>query len=385
MKKYLINEPNLSKIEKEYVLEVLDSTWLSAGGKHTKLFEEKFSDYLGTKHSIAVQSGTAALHVALKAFGVGEEDFVILPNGSCGASISTVVQCGAKPIVLDVEEDTYGLDSKNLEDAILEYSPKVVQIVHVYGFPSKNISKIKKICEKYNVFLLEDSAEALGANYDGKMIGTFGDIATFSIRSEKMIGVGEGGVVTTNNTGLFEIVSRLASRAAPFRTKQSPYWTKYFYDGEGYNYRLPHILGAIARAQIERFENDILPEKLRVGELFRKIFKENSHWSIQNIAPKTSAVYWLNSLKFKNLNRDQVRQVGHYLENKGIECRSGFWPLSDMASYSSISFGLQEVGYDLFDKLLVLPSSWRLKEKDLVFIFEQTNIAIDKILKSDVK
>ena len=148
MKNYLINEPNLSALEKKYVIDVLDSTWLSAGGEYTTIFEEKFSSYLGTKHSIAVQSGTAALHVALKAFGVGKGDSVILPNGSCGASISTVVQCRAKPIVLDVEKDTYSLDSKYLEAAIIKFSPKVVQIVHVYGFPSKNLLRIKNICKK---------------------------------------------------------------------------------------------------------------------------------------------------------------------------------------------------------------------------------------------
>ena len=115
MIKYPINEPNLSKLEEKYVLDVLESTWLSAGGKHTVEFEKIFADYLGMKHAVAVQSGTAALHVALKAFGVGHDDCVILPNASCAASISTVVQCGAKPIVLDVEKDgDAGLDEIGL-------------------------------------------------------------------------------------------------------------------------------------------------------------------------------------------------------------------------------------------------------------------------------
>ena len=138
-------------------------------------------------------------------------------------------------------------------------------------------------------------------------------------------------------------------------------------------------MGAIARAQIERFEDEILPEKIKVGEAFRLIFGENDIWSIQSIAKNTKSVFWLNSLKFKNLDRDQVRSVGAILENKGIECRSGFWPLSDMASYESTNFGLQEVGYDLFDKLLVLPSSWRLSETDLKFIHKETLAAVDLV------
>lgn len=368
MIKYPINEPNLSKLEEKYVLDVLESTWLSAGGKHTIEFEKLFADYLEMKHAVAVQSGSAALHVALKALGVGSDDCVILPNGSCGASISTVAQCGAKPIVLDVEKETYALDAERLVEAIKIYSPKVVQLVHVYGFPARDTLEIQKLCKQYGVYLLEDAAEALGATLDGTKIGNFGDITTFSIRSEKMIGVGEGGVVVTNHSGLYESVMRLASRAAPFRGKESPYWAKYFYDGEGYNYRLPHILGAIARAQMERFEKEILPAKLRVGESFRNIFQEKENWTLQKEIPGSKPVYWLNSLCFKTIDKKQVRILGEILLDKGIEVRSGFWPLSDMASYNSVSFGLQETGYNLFDRLLILPSSWNLSEQDLQFI-----------------
>ena len=379
MIKYPINEPNLSKLEEKYVLDVLESTWLSAGGKHTVEFEKIFADYLGMKHAVAVQSGTAALHVALKAFGVGHDDCVILPNASCAASISTVVQCGAKPIVLDVEKETYALDAERLEAAIKIYSPKVVQLVHVYGFPARDTLRIQKLCKQYGVFLLEDSSEALGATFEGIKIGNFGDIATFSIRSEKMIGVGEGGVVVTNHSDLYESIMKLSSRASPFRTSQSPYWAKYFYDGEGYNYRLPHILGAIAHAQIERFDKEILPEKIRVGESFRKVFCESENWSLQKILPGSKPVYWLNSLFFKDLKRDQIRELGCKLYENQIEVRSGFWPLSDMASYNSESFGLQEIGYDLFDRLLILPSSWNLSNDDIQFIYSDVKNSINDI------
>ena len=381
MIKYPINEPNLSKLEEKYVLDVLESTWLSAGGKHTVEFEKLFAGYLEMNHAVAVQSGTAALHVALKALGVGPEDCVILPNGSCGASISTVVQCGAKPIVLDVEKETYALDAERLEEAIKVYSPKVVQLVHVYGFPARDTLEIQKLCKQYGVFLLEDSSESLGATLGGIKIGNFGDITTFSIRSEKMIGVGEGGVVVTNHSGLYESVMRLSSRAAPFRTNQSPYWAKYFYDGEGYNYRLPHILGAIARAQMERFEKDILPEKIRVGESFRNIFQENENWSLQKKIHDSKPVYWLNSLCFKTIDKHQVMELGGTLYRQGIEVRSGFWPLSDMASYYSESFGLQEIGYDLFDRHLILPSSWKLSENDIQFIHSIVTGLIDEKFK----
>lgn len=381
MIKYPINTPNLSKLERKYVLDVLESTWLSSGGKHTVAFEKLFADYLGMKHAVAVQSGTAALHVALKSVGVGIGDRVILPNYSCGGSISSVVQCGAVPVILDVELDTYGLNAENLESAIKTFSPKVVQLVHVYGFPARDTLEIKGLCKRYDVVLLEDSAEALGAKLQGTKLGNFGDITAFSIRSEKMIGVGEGGVVVTNNLALYENVLKLASRSAPFRTSASPYWAKYFYDGEGYNYRLPHILGAIAHGQIERFESELLPAKIRVGETFREVFKENEYWTLQSKIEGAEPVYWLNSICFKSWEKDKIRQLGSFLYDNEIEVRSGFWPLSDMAGFPSHCFGIQENSHRLFDSLLVLPSAGSLQKGDIKHIYDVVCKFIEKEAK----
>ena len=378
MIKYPINMPNISELERKYVLDVLDKGWLSAGGEHTLAFEETFANYLGAKHAIAVQSGTAALHLALKAIGVAPGDYVILPSSSCGGSISSVVQCGAVPIILDVELETYGLSAENLEPAIKKYSPKAVQLVHLYGFPARDTFEIQRLCKKYGVILLEDAAEALGATLLNTKIGSIGDIAIFSIRSEKMIGVGEGGVVITNHSGLYETVLKLSSRSAPFRTGASPYWEKYFYDGEGYNYRLPHILGAIARGQIERFENELLPEKIRAGETFREIFGQNDYWTLQSKIEGAEPVYWLNSICFKSWEKDKIRQLGSFLYDNEIEVRSGFWPLSDMAAFSSESFGLQENSHRLFDSLLVLPSAGSLQKADIKHIYDVVCKFIEK-------
>jgi len=347
----------------------LESSWLSGGGKNTKIFEEKFCEYLGINHAVAVQSGTAALHLALKVVGVCSGDSVIIPNYSCGATISTVCQCGAKPVVMDIEPDTFGLDIEFLENAIKKYNPKALQLVHVYGFPARDTLKIKEICEKFGVFLIEDASEALGAKLQGNKIGTFGDIATFSIRSEKMIGIGEGGVVVTNETELYNKTLQLASRNAPYRSKNDNYWDKYFYNGEGYNYLLPHLLGAVARAQIERFP-EILAEKKRVGEAFRYVFKENDFWRLQNIADNSSPVFWLNTIIFKRLDIDLVRKLGQHLQKYGVEVRSGFIPLSNMDGFKSNPYGSQNIGEELYSQLLVLPSANWLKESDLIEIHE---------------
>ena len=136
--KYLINTPYISKLEKKYVKNVLSDGWLSINGTNTKIFEQKFNDYIGTKYTVAVQSGTAALHTALKTLGVKNGDKVIVPNYTCVSNISAVSQLNAIPIIVEVEKKSFGIEIKNLEKVIKKYKPKVLQIVHVYGFPAKN-------------------------------------------------------------------------------------------------------------------------------------------------------------------------------------------------------------------------------------------------------
>ena len=208
--KYLINTPYISNLEKKYVLEVLNKGWLSINGDNTKIFEKKFNNYLGTKYTVAVQSGTAALHTALKALGIKSGDKVVIPNYTCVSNISAVSQLNAIPVIVEVEKNSFGIDIENLEKILKKHKPKVLQIVHVYGFPAQNTLKIIKLCKKYKVKVIEDSSESLGAEIDNKKVGSFGDVSIFSIRSEKMIGVGEGGVICTNNLSYFNMIKLIA-------------------------------------------------------------------------------------------------------------------------------------------------------------------------------
>lgn len=379
--KYLINTPYISKLEKKYVNDVLLSGWLSINGTHTRVFEKKFNKFLGTKFTIAVQSGTAALHVALKSIDIKKDDKIIVPNYTCVSNISVLSQLLAKPIIIDVEKETFGLDVELVEKAIKKYKPKAVQLVHVYGFPARDTIKIKNLCKKYKIFLIEDASEALGAKIGKKKIGSFGDISTFSIRSEKMIGVGEGGVVTTNTKNIAEKAKLIASRYAPFRTKKDPYWKKYFCNGEGYNYLMPHLLGAVARAQIEKFDKKILVKKIKIGKLYREIFTQNENYKIlQFESKKNKSAYWLNSVYFYNKSPKIVKKLGNFLIKNGIEVRSGFWPLSNMNFFrkKSIVEKKYKVSQELFDHLLILPSNIKLNRKDIIFIKNKIDIFFKK-------
>ena len=365
--KYSLNLPSLSSLEKKYVLDVLKSGWLSSNGTHTQIFQQKFSKIINRKYSLAVQSGTAALHLALKSLNCNAKDKVIIPNYTCVSNISSVAQCSAIPIIVEVEKETLGLDYELVKKAIEKYKPKILQLVHVYGHPARDTIKIINLCKIKGVKVIEDASEALGAKINNKKIGSFGDISVFSTRSEKMIGVGEGGMISTNNNILFEIISLLASRKAPFRKKKDPYWKKYFHLGEGYNYLLPHLLGAVGRAQIERFPTSMLLKKKNVGNFYKKIFKGKTYFLTQKNIKNSTPVFWLNSLFFKDLNKKEVIQLAYLLEKKGIEVRSGFWPMSELKGFNSIYLrGKEKVSKNIFEKSLVLPSNVNLKYSDIL-------------------
>src|SRR3989344_3730465 len=180
--KYLLNEPWIDHREATYVSEVLKQGWLSAGGMYTKKFEEAFAKLIGVEHALAVQSGTAALHTAMLAMGIQPGDKVVIPNYTCGACATSVLQAGAIPVIIDIEPKTFGMDVNILEGVLSTQKIKAVMVVHVYGFPVRNFDKIIELCQRYNVLLLEDASEAHGATYKSRNIGTFGDIAVFSVR-----------------------------------------------------------------------------------------------------------------------------------------------------------------------------------------------------------
>ncbi|MBI1968628.1 DegT/DnrJ/EryC1/StrS family aminotransferase [Candidatus Woesearchaeota archaeon] len=360
--KYFLNEPSLDDTELLYVTRVLQQGWLSAGGEFTKKFEEAFARLIGTQHALAVQSGTAALHTALLAMGVGPGDKVVIPNYTCGACVASVLQAGAEPVIIDIEPKTFGMDVRRLEEVLSTDSIKAVMIVHVYGFPVQNFEKIVALCQEHHALLLEDASEAHGATYQGKTIGSFGDVAVFSIRSEKMIGVGEGGLVLTNNQHFFEKALFYASRAAPKRGEKDPWWHKYIYTDVGMNYRLPHVLGAIGLAQIEKFPF-LLQKKRFIAERYRELLQEIPEVRVQEIAPYSHPCYWLNCILIDK-PEEMVRKIGEELMQQAIEIRPAFWPLSDLPAFKKYARGSQENGIALFKSMIVLPSSIKLAEQN---------------------
>ena len=374
--KYPLNTPLLTNIETRFATDVLKSGWISVGGKYNKLFERKFGKIINKKYNLLVQSGTAALHLALKAININKNDAVITPNFSCSANINCISQCGAKAIVVESEKDTLGLDFELVKKAILKFKPKALQLVHVYGFPARDTIKIVKLCKKKNVIVIEDASEALGAKINGKMVGSFGDISIFSLRSEKMIGVGEGGIISTKSKSNFNAIDLIASRNMPFRKRKNEYWKKYISNGEGYNYTMPHILAAIGLGQLKKLSY-IVNRKREIGKIYRKEMKDFSF--AQKLIKGFKPVYWLNHIYLPEFSETKVKALGKYLMKNDIEVRSGFWPLINTKGVRKVLVsGESNLSNNLFKKILILPSNLKLKKTDIKFIKYKINTFIKK-------
>jgi len=240
-----VSQPALIGREKEYVLDCLESNWISSNGKYIGLFEEKFADYLGVKHAIACCNGTAALHVALLALGIGSGDEVIVPTFTYVATANAVVYTGATPVLADCEADTWNIDPAGLE-ALITPKTRAIIPVPLYGHPC-DMDPIMELAKKHGLHVIEDAAEALGARYKGRLCGSMVEISTFSFYGNKTITTGEGGMIVTDNDELADRIRLLKGQGMdPNR--------RYWFPIVGHNYRMTNIQAAIGLAQLENID-----------------------------------------------------------------------------------------------------------------------------------
>jgi perosamine synthetase len=357
--KYPVYKPKLIGNEKKYVQECLDSTWISSKGKFINQFEENFSKYLDIKYSASVSNGTVALHAALLALGIGKDDEVIVPTFTYIASVNAIHYTGATPVFVDSKEDTWQMDPEDVKRKLTSKT-KAVMAVHLYGGVCE-IDELLKICKENNLFLIEDTAEAFGSKYKGKFAGTFGDISTFSFFGNKTITTGEGGMVSTNNKKLYDLVFRIRGQGLAVGKE-------YFHDIVGYNYRMTNICAAIGSAQLENAD-DVVIKKRKIAKWYNN---QLSGLPIQ--LPKESDVvfhtYWMYTLMVNNHSkRDALRSL---LLEKGIETRPAFHPAHKMPMYykEGVLFPAAE---SMAKKGINLPSFPELNESDVKYISKVIN------------
>jgi perosamine synthetase len=333
--------PNLNGNEFKYLTDAFMSTWISSSGEYIGRFENDFSKYSDCKYGVAVSNGTVAIHLALVALGIGAGDEVIVPDLTFAATINTVLHANATPVIVDVEENSWCIDPKEIEKAITPKTKAIIP-VHIYG-QACNMDAIMDIAKKYNLKVIEDCAEAHGAMYGEQKVGSFGDIGCFSFFGNKVITTGEGGMCVTNDLQLDEKMRVLRDHGM---SKTKRYW----HDVIGYNYRMTNLQAAIGLAQLERIE-EIHKNRKMYEESYKDILDKNIFTFQKDLKNRTRITWLVSVLLDENIDRETyIKQ----LKEKGIDGRPFFYPLSDMEIYkpyckieTPITHKLSKIGLNL--------------------------------------
>jgi perosamine synthetase len=316
-----VYQPYLGGNEKQYVLDCLDSTWISSKGKYLALFEESFKRYTGARYATAVSNGTVAIHLALVALGIGPGDEVIVPSLTYIASVNPIVQVGATPVFADSLRDSWQLDP---EDVRRKLTPRTraIMAVHLYGHPA-DMPAIMAIAREHELFVVEDCAEAFGSRIGGQHVGTFGDIATFSFFGNKTVTTGEGGMVITND-------ATLNDRSVHYKGQGLAKHRTYWHDVVGFNYRMTNICAAIGLAQMERAD-ETLEKKLELARRYDRLLAGLSVETHRAARADVVHSYWMYSVLVPSGQRDAV--IARMAE-LGVETRPLFYPVHTMPMYS---------------------------------------------------
>jgi perosamine synthetase len=349
-----IYQPSLSGNEKKYVLDCLESTWISSKGKYINQFEEAFAETVDVKYAASVCNGTVAIHLALLALGLGDGDEIIVPTLTYIASVNAIVYTGATPVFVDSLPDTWQMDPEDVKKKITSRT-KAIMAVHLYGHPC-DMDALQKICKEHNLFLIEDCAEAIGSLYKGKPVGSLSDIATFSFFGNKTITTGEGGMVVTNDQTLYD-------RSVHFKGQGLAKHRQYWHDVVGYNYRMTNICAAIGLAQLEQAE-EFINRKLQVAEWYKEELK-NTPYDYHHEIGDVRHSYWMFSILVgEQEDRDKLREK---LAVAGIETRPLFYPVHTMPMYAN-KYQRHEVAENLGWRGINLPSYPMLTREQVQFI-----------------
>lgn len=358
-----ISEPNIGAKELEYVTDAVKSGWVSSLGYYVEKFEKDFASYCNMKHGVSVSNGTVAIHLALLALWIKEWDEVIIPNLTFAATANPILYIGATPVLIDIERDTYNMDVSKIEKKITSKTKAIIP-VHLYGHPC-DMDEIIKLAEKYNLHVIEDCAEAHGAEYKWKKVGQFSVISCFSFYGNKTITTGEGGMCLTNDEWFNKVMRELRDHGMK---KDRKYW----HDTIGFNYRITNLQAALWCAQLEKID-DFIDIKRWNAALYNQCLS-SVEWIILPVEKSYAKnTYWMYTIYIDEtkfwISRDELIQG---LKEAGIDSRQCFYPLSDMPPYKSF-WSTAELGVsrDVSYKALNLPSSTLLKKEQIRYICDR--------------
>ncbi|MFC4322495.1 LegC family aminotransferase [Litchfieldia salsa] len=358
-----LHEPVFYGNEKKYVLDCIESGWVSSVGKYVDLLEDKLAEYTGIKYAVAVVNGTSALHIALKLAGVKRDEEVLIPSLTFIATANAVRYCDATPHFVDVEEQTLGLDPIALRSHLQEIvtqengtsinkkTGRIIRAIvpmHTFGHPV-DMDELLKVAEEFNLKVVEDAAESLGSFYKGKHTGTFGSLAAVSFNGNKAITTGGGGAILTNN----EEYSRLAKHLTT--TAKIPHRWEYNHDEVGFNYRMPNINAALGCAQLEQLPI-FLEQKKSLTKKYELLFSNIDGISLFLEPQNAGSNYWLQTIKIDQsvYLRDELLL---FLNNNGIMSRPIWTPLHELNPYQHCPSADLPITNKLKNILINIPSS----------------------------
>lgn len=372
-----LSVPNISNEELENVKNCIETGWISSAGSYVDEFEEKFSEYLGIQGSVSAVNGTAALHLSLKILGVRQNDLVIMPNVTFVASANAISYLGANPILIDINEDDWQMDISLLEHFLSDQCQKnkdgdlihlkssrrisALMIVHVQGNIC-DMDKLLYICNKYNLPVLEDAAEALGSSFKNNYAGTMGHIGCFSFNGNKIISTGGGGMIVSNNPDFIKKAKHLSTTA-----KVDP--LTYYHDDIGYNYRLVNVLAAIGVAQLEKLE--IFKEKkIQIASRYRENLNGIGDIGFQKIKSDIISNEWLFTITTKSMHK-----LLSYLNNNGVMSRPFWMPMNELPMFSEclyVSSG--NISSHIHQRALSIPCSTGISDDQMGEVIEKVKL-----------
>lgn len=350
-----IASPDLSGNESAYVDECIRTTWISSVGHFITDFETAFAELVGTRHAVATNNGTTALHLALAALGIGPGDEVVVPTLTYIATANAVRYCGATPVLAEVEPDTMNLDPADLERRITERTKAVVP-VHLYGHPADMVA-INEVAARHGLTVVEDAAEAHGSTVGGRVVGSLGHLGVFSFFGNKILTTGEGGAVTTDDDDL-------AARLRLLRGQGMDPQRRYWFPEVGFNYRMTNVAAAIGLAQIERFDA-MLARRREIAALYTAELSTVPGIGLPVQRPDTERVDWLYTVTVDGLGTDQRNALIDLLREDGVETRPVFYPLHLMPPYASEPTPSFPVAERLGREGISLPTHVLLTDEDV--------------------
>jgi perosamine synthetase len=359
-----LHEPRFYGNERNYVLDAIDSTFVSSVGEYVNRFEKMMAETAGTKYAVATVNGTAALHIALLMAGVEKNTEVLTQNFTFVATTNAISYIGATPHIIDIEERALGMSPKKLKERLVE----VVEMrgdlpfnkqtgkrisacvpMHTFGFVSL-IEEIIEICNHYNIKVVEDAAECIGSTLNGKPAGSFGLLGTFSFNGNKTITCGGGGAIVTNDEALAKRAKHITT------TSKIPHKYKYNHDEVAYNYRMPNLNAAMACAQLEMLP-EFIQNKRELANLYANFFKELNITFITE-REGTEANYWLNAILLNNL--EQRDEFLEFTNSNNVMTRPGWELMHTLEMYKDSPKGDLANSIDIYNKLVNIPSSVRV-------------------------